>query len=221
MIFSKLHVLLAERNLKISKVAKDTGISRTTLTALAQNTSQGIQFETLNVLCGYLGITPDLFFEYIPYTIKISATELMTDKNKVITNTFNEYKIDKKGIKIDFSVNVIEHISNSKQLISSFNFVGINQKEFEITKEKIGKNGRVGDASMLDIKLKDDNGFKKFIANITQNMPVTSRVYIINYINNKINEEVIKIINNNIKSKLLFKISTTKRVIDSFNRFFD
>lgn len=221
MIFSKLHVLLAERNLKISKVAKDTGISRTTLTALAQNTSQGIQFETLNVLCGYLGITPDLFFEYIPYTIKISATELMTDKNKVITNTFNEYKIDKKGIKIDFSVNVIEHISNSKQLISSFNFVGINQKEFEITKEKIGKNGRVGDASMLDIKLKDDNGFQKFIANITQNMPVTSRVYIINYINNKINEEVIKIINNNIKSKLLFKISTTKRVIDSFNRFFD
>lgn len=221
MIFSKLHVLLAERNLKISKVAKDTGISRTTLTALAQNTSQGIQFETLNVLCGYLGITPDLFFEYIPYTIKISATKLMTDKNKVITNTFNEYKIDKKGIKIDFSVNVIEHISNSKQLISSFNFVGINQKEFEITKEKIGKNGRVGDASMLDIKLKDDNGFQKFIANITQNMPVTSRVYIINYINNKINEEVIKIINNNIKSKLLFKISTTKRVIDSFNRFFD
>ena len=80
MIFSKLNVLLAERNLKISKVAKDTGISRTTLTALSQNTSQGIQFETLDLLCGYLKITPNLFFEYIPYAIEISAASLILDR---------------------------------------------------------------------------------------------------------------------------------------------
>ena len=53
MIHCNLATLLAQRNLKISKVYQDTGISRTTLTALAYNHAQGIQFETLNTLCTY------------------------------------------------------------------------------------------------------------------------------------------------------------------------
>ena len=42
MIHCNLATLLAQRNLKISKVYQDTGISRTTLTALAYNHAQGI-----------------------------------------------------------------------------------------------------------------------------------------------------------------------------------
>lgn len=62
MILTNLKVLLAERGLTISKVSSDTTISRTTLTALANNTGAGIQFETLDKLCQYLGVDPSLFF---------------------------------------------------------------------------------------------------------------------------------------------------------------
>lgn len=41
MILTNLKVLLAERNLSISKVSNDTGISRTTLTALSSNNCKG------------------------------------------------------------------------------------------------------------------------------------------------------------------------------------
>ena len=71
MIDSNLAVLLAERNLKITKVSRDTGISRTTLTALCYDHSGGIKFDTLNTLCKYLGITPAEFFSYSQYDYEI------------------------------------------------------------------------------------------------------------------------------------------------------
>lgn len=67
MIRNRLSVLLAERTLKITKVAKETGISRNTITSTAQNDGKMIQLETINALCHYLKITPGEFFSYIPY----------------------------------------------------------------------------------------------------------------------------------------------------------
>lgn len=72
MIKCNLPVLLAERGLKITKVSNDTGISRTTLTALNNNYSQGIQFDTLNKLCNYLKISPGELFLYVPFEINFS-----------------------------------------------------------------------------------------------------------------------------------------------------
>lgn len=64
MIKCNLAVLLAERNIRISELSKRTGISRTTLTALNQNQSKGIQFDTFDTLCTYLKISPnDLFIQ--------------------------------------------------------------------------------------------------------------------------------------------------------------
>ena len=62
MIKSNLKVILAENNLRVSKVANDTGISRTTLTALSENHSKGIQLDTMNKLCKYLKILPSELF---------------------------------------------------------------------------------------------------------------------------------------------------------------
>ena len=69
MLKCKLALLLAERGLKISKVSKDTGISRTTLTALANNTSQGVQLETIDKLCLYLKIDVSSFFVFHPSSL--------------------------------------------------------------------------------------------------------------------------------------------------------
>ena len=46
MILCNLAAIMGERRLKISKVAADTGISRTTLTALYYDSGKGVQFET-------------------------------------------------------------------------------------------------------------------------------------------------------------------------------
>lgn len=67
MLMNNLAVLLAERQLKITNVANDTHISRTTLTALHKNESKMIQLDTINTLCKYLEIDPGDFFEFVPY----------------------------------------------------------------------------------------------------------------------------------------------------------
>ena len=69
MIHCNLATLLAQRNLKISKVYQDTGISRTTLTALAYNHAQGIQFDTLNTLCTYLKVAPTDLILHVPVDV--------------------------------------------------------------------------------------------------------------------------------------------------------
>ncbi|MGQ3735075.1 helix-turn-helix transcriptional regulator [Bacillus sp. FDAARGOS_1420] len=56
MITCNLKKVLVEKNLRITKVSKDTGISRQTLTALATHTNQGIRFDTLNKLLNYLQV---------------------------------------------------------------------------------------------------------------------------------------------------------------------
>jgi len=72
MVRCNLSILLAERNLKITKVSNDTGISRTTLTYLANNYSKGIQYDTLNTLCNYLHITPGDLISYVPVDVCIT-----------------------------------------------------------------------------------------------------------------------------------------------------
>lgn len=79
MIKCNLAILLAERNLKITQVAKATNLSRTTLTYLANNYSQGIQLDTLNKLCLYLQVTPEQFFSYLPFEVKLSYCQCNND----------------------------------------------------------------------------------------------------------------------------------------------
>ncbi|MGE8000863.1 helix-turn-helix domain-containing protein [Lysinibacillus sp. NPDC093190] len=81
MIRNRLAALMGERGLKITRVAKDTGISRNTITSIAQNDSEMIRMETINTLCKYLGVTPCEFYEYEPIDIDFS----------VFLNSFNYY----------------------------------------------------------------------------------------------------------------------------------
>lgn len=76
MIKCNLAVLLAERNLKISELSKRTGISRTTLTALSQNQSKGIQFDTFDTICSYLKISPNELFLQVPFEYDFEVTEI-------------------------------------------------------------------------------------------------------------------------------------------------
>lgn len=56
MIRCHLSRLLGERKLKISDVARDTGINRGTLTRLYHETAERIDFDVLEKLCEYFGV---------------------------------------------------------------------------------------------------------------------------------------------------------------------
>ena len=64
MIRNKFSVILGEKLLRISKVAQETGISRTTLTNLYFRRAQGVTFEVLDKLCKYLECDVNDLFEY-------------------------------------------------------------------------------------------------------------------------------------------------------------
>lgn len=55
MIINSVSTKLGEKRKNITDAAKETGLSRATLTALYNETSTGITYGTLNSLCQYFG----------------------------------------------------------------------------------------------------------------------------------------------------------------------
>lgn len=81
MIINRLSILLAERNLRATRVSVETGIARSTLSSLVNNDSKMIQIETINTLCEFLKISPNDFFEYLPFDLipKILLSDFIID----------------------------------------------------------------------------------------------------------------------------------------------
>lgn len=104
MIKNRLAGILGERGLKITRVAKDTGISRNTITATAQNDSEMIRLETVNKLCKYLGITPSDFFKFEPLDITF-ALEIVSMPFK-IENTQNRRVLRCESIEADLFMDI-------------------------------------------------------------------------------------------------------------------
>ena len=66
MIKCHLSRLLGERKLKISDVARDTGLNRGTLTRLYHETAERVELDVLSALCRYLGCGIGELLEYVP-----------------------------------------------------------------------------------------------------------------------------------------------------------
>lgn len=65
MIKCHLSRLMGERKLKISDVARDTGLHRNTITLLYQETANRIELDAVNALCKYFQIPINELFEYV------------------------------------------------------------------------------------------------------------------------------------------------------------
>lgn len=65
MIKCHLSRLMGERKLKISDVARDTGLHRNTVTLLYQETANRIDLETMDALCKYLRVEVSDLFEFV------------------------------------------------------------------------------------------------------------------------------------------------------------
>lgn len=66
MINNRLPLLLAERKLRVADVVRQTGISKTTLHKIYKDESTQIDFDTIDKLCDFLGVTMGEIFEYVP-----------------------------------------------------------------------------------------------------------------------------------------------------------
>lgn len=66
MIRCRLAFLLAEKKLKIADVSRDTGLNRSTLTAMYYETTQRIDLESVNALCRYFGCKVEDLLVYVP-----------------------------------------------------------------------------------------------------------------------------------------------------------
>jgi putative transcriptional regulator len=78
-IDNKFGVLLAEkranakRNISLSEVSKETGVSRPTLVAWANNTVTRFDLSVIEALCGYFGVGLSDLLEYSPPSQKNKA----------------------------------------------------------------------------------------------------------------------------------------------------
>ncbi|WP_114968229.1 helix-turn-helix domain-containing protein [Rhodoferax ferrireducens] len=73
MIKCHLSRLMGERKLKISDVARDTGLHRNTITLLYQETANRIDIDAMDILCKYFGVTVSDLFEFIDDTAPLKA----------------------------------------------------------------------------------------------------------------------------------------------------
>ncbi|EMJ4525265.1 TPA: helix-turn-helix domain-containing protein [Staphylococcus aureus] len=101
MIRNRLAEILFEREIKIVRIAKETGISRNTITNTASNNSEMLQMNTINKICSYLKITPCDFFDYIPIDIDFSFYE-----NSSI-DIVNDWKSDDLERRVIFDIDLL------------------------------------------------------------------------------------------------------------------
>lgn len=65
MIKCHLGRMMGERKLKVMDVARDTGLSRNTITLLYKETAQRIDFSALNTLCKYFDCEVGELLEFV------------------------------------------------------------------------------------------------------------------------------------------------------------
>ena len=130
MIKNNFNTLMAERQLKITRVSNDTGISRTTLTALSQEMSKGVQlallfinvfdnkglkkhtFEILYFVLTTYNTTVDVDvnnFGEILGEIKGNSSKVILDQ-KQFENGDNEFIIFLKQLEVQWQTKIIDDI---------------------------------------------------------------------------------------------------------------
>lgn len=181
MIRNNFNILMAERQLKITRVANDTRISRTTLTALSQEQSKGVQLDTLNTLCNYFNITPCEFFDYIPYEFSINVVNSDDETSLEIPVDFIE-----KNINYDLFINVYNNRGLKIKIYSLHSVLSLQNiivDDWNDETNMFQNEMKTSATFRIYNKSDDDETFLEFLNN---NFSVQWRKYILDYLENKI-----------------------------------
>jgi DNA-binding Xre family transcriptional regulator len=131
MILCNLQNLLAEKRTNISKVSRDTGISRTTLTSLYSNISQGVQLETVNTLCKYFDIGIEKFFLFSKYDIYVKSNMPYFEIEKFPTSVSGSvsFSISYYGVMKKCNLSCVQYFHYDK------NYIKLIESELEFYDE--------------------------------------------------------------------------------------
>ncbi|MFD7035522.1 helix-turn-helix domain-containing protein [Mammaliicoccus sciuri] len=130
MIRNRLSELLSERGLKISRVAKEVEIARSSLTSMVQNDSEMIRYDAIEKLCTFLNISPNEFFEYTPISVEYEFDEYPTIEyeilqdfdRRLVLNKFDfDFLVDIKHYKEDLSFDLdVSYLRSQSNQVSIF-----------------------------------------------------------------------------------------------------
>ncbi|HDU1442640.1 TPA: helix-turn-helix transcriptional regulator, partial [Staphylococcus pseudintermedius] len=125
MIKNKLSELLSERGLKTSRVAKDVGIARSSLTSMIYNDNEMLRYDSIDKLCRYLNITPTDFFEFVPMDIDMVAENTFQILNFVSTDNLMDLAETIRFISLECELLIDIEYKNEK---SSFDCIVFLEK---------------------------------------------------------------------------------------------
>lgn len=161
MIRNRLSELLSERGLKVSRVAKDVKIARSSLTSMVQNESEMIRYDAIDKLCNYLHISPSEFFEHTSINFEFTFDE--EPKYKINSNNdFFEISTDISDAFsiefLDFEILVDVEVDEKQKL----NF------DLDIAFERIEKISNLKYRFIFEIKNEDENmELKKYVDSLS------------------------------------------------------
>lgn len=75
MIRSRLAVIMAERDIRQDEMAATIGISKATLSNIANNRTAGLQYSTLEKIAIYLDVSIEELFDFAPYIFEFSLKD--------------------------------------------------------------------------------------------------------------------------------------------------
>ena len=137
---------MAERNLKATRVALETGIARSTLSSLVNNNSKMIQNETLNTLCSYLKVTPNEFFRFSEFDL-IPDVEINTFKTEYYVEG-NTWNFSIHPILGDLFINLEKNLNKVSLFELTFNTDVLSVDGFQDQHDKIPRiNIRINDST--------------------------------------------------------------------------
>ena len=130
MLKNNLNFYLTSRKISINKLSRDTGISRRSLTQLANNENSGVQYKTIETLLDYFNIElSDLIYNEDSPT-KLSFVMLTDDAAEKIISFSNNSKIEHP-----FVIDLIISKKDDENIYHSFfeiNIVTDKQKSLEM-----------------------------------------------------------------------------------------
>ena len=112
MLINRLAILLAERSMSGARLATETGIAQSTISKITSNKSKQVDYETVNKICNYLGVTSDDFFDYSPIDYEIKY--FIDEESEDIFTFVRIFDRDRSVATLEYKVNFDFHINTSK-----------------------------------------------------------------------------------------------------------
>ncbi len=73
MLRNNLAKLMIDRGISATQLFNDTGIARSTISKISNNNTDKISLQTIDKICNYLEVTPEDFFDFWAYEVKIQC----------------------------------------------------------------------------------------------------------------------------------------------------